>query len=59
VAQDLVVTEIDCGTTNGLSIHSIVEGGTWSKAWASGYWPRRLEDVVAAASGEVLVKAAF
>src|SRR5260370_6705675 len=27
VAQDLVVTEIDCGTTNGLSITPIVEGG--------------------------------
>jgi DNA-directed RNA polymerase subunit beta' len=27
VAQDLVVTEIDCGTVNGLSITPIVEGG--------------------------------
>ena len=27
VAQDLVVTEIDCGTDNGLSITPIVEGG--------------------------------
>src|SRR4030081_953063 len=27
VAQDLVVTEVDCGTVNGLSITPIVEGG--------------------------------
>jgi DNA-directed RNA polymerase subunit beta' len=27
VAQDLVVTEIDCGTTNGLTMNPIVEGG--------------------------------
>src|SRR5690606_3866797 len=27
VAQDLVVTEVDCGTTNGLAMSPIVEGG--------------------------------
>ncbi|MDH4105039.1 MAG: DNA-directed RNA polymerase subunit beta', partial [Gammaproteobacteria bacterium] len=27
VAQDLVVTEIDCGTTNGIAMMPIVEGG--------------------------------
>jgi DNA-directed RNA polymerase subunit beta' len=27
VAQDLVVTEVDCGTTNGLSMSPLVEGG--------------------------------
>src|SRR5579862_2110808 len=27
VAQDLVVTEIDCGTTNGLAMSPLVEGG--------------------------------
>jgi DNA-directed RNA polymerase subunit beta' len=27
VAQDLVVTELDCGTTNGLSMSPLVEGG--------------------------------
>ncbi|NBX58126.1 MAG: DNA-directed RNA polymerase subunit beta', partial [Gammaproteobacteria bacterium] len=27
VAQDLVVTEVDCGTTEGLSVTPIVEGG--------------------------------
>ena len=27
VAQDLVVTEVDCGTTNGLAMSPLVEGG--------------------------------
>ena len=27
VAQDLVVTEVDCGTTEGLVMHPIIEGG--------------------------------
>ena len=27
VAQDLVVTEVDCGTTNGLMVSPLVEGG--------------------------------
>ncbi|MGM0594037.1 MAG: DNA-directed RNA polymerase subunit beta' [Pseudomonadota bacterium] len=27
VAQDLVVTEEDCGTTNGMPLHSLIEGG--------------------------------
>ncbi|MDR5875210.1 DNA-directed RNA polymerase subunit beta' [Vreelandella gomseomensis] len=27
VAQDLVITEADCGTENGLTLHPIIEGG--------------------------------
>ncbi len=27
VAQDLVVTEVDCGTTSGMTVSSIIEGG--------------------------------
>jgi DNA-directed RNA polymerase subunit beta' len=27
VAQDMVVTDVDCGTTRGLEMHSLVEGG--------------------------------
>ncbi|MGP9641963.1 DNA-directed RNA polymerase subunit beta' [Halomonas sp. 86] len=27
VAQDLVITEVDCGTENGLTLHPIIEGG--------------------------------
>ncbi len=57
VAQDLVVTEIDCGTVNGLSITPIVEGGDVVEGLGERVLGRVLsEDVVVAASGEVLVK---
>jgi DNA-directed RNA polymerase subunit beta' len=58
VAQDLVVTEIDCGTVNGLSITPIVEGGDVVEGLGERVLGRVVsEDVVVAASGEVLVKA--
>jgi DNA-directed RNA polymerase subunit beta' len=58
VAQDLVVTEIDCGTTNGLSITPIVEGGDVVEGLGERVLGRVVsEDVAVAASGEVLVKA--
>jgi DNA-directed RNA polymerase subunit beta' len=58
VAQDLVVTEIDCGTANGLSITPIVEGGDVVEGLGERVLGRVVaEDVVIAASGEVLVKA--
>jgi DNA-directed RNA polymerase subunit beta' len=58
VAQDLVVTEIDCGTTNGLSITPIVEGGDVVEGLGERVLGRVVsEDVVVATSGEVLVKA--
>jgi DNA-directed RNA polymerase subunit beta' len=58
VAQDLVVTEIDCGTVNGLSITPIVEGGDVVEGLGERVLGRVVsEDVVTAASGEVLVKA--
>jgi len=58
VAQDLVVTEIDCGTTNGLSITPIVEGGDVVEGLGERVLGRVVsEDVVVAASGEVLVQA--
>jgi DNA-directed RNA polymerase subunit beta' len=57
VAQDLVVTEIDCGTVNGLSITPIVEGGDVVEGLGERVLGRVVsEDVVSAASGEVLVK---
>jgi DNA-directed RNA polymerase subunit beta' len=57
VAQDLVVTEIDCGTDNGLSITPIVEGGDVVEGLGERVLGRVVsEDVVVAASGEVLVK---
>ena len=58
VAQDLVVTEIDCGTVNGLSITPIVEGGDVVEGLGERVLGRVVsEDVVVAASSEVLVKA--
>jgi DNA-directed RNA polymerase subunit beta' len=58
VAQDLVVTEIDCGTVNGLSITPIVEGGDVVEGLGERVLGRVVsEDVAVAASGEVLVKA--
>jgi len=57
VAQDLVVTEIDCGTVNGLSITPIVEGGDVVEGLGERVLGRVVsEDVAVAASGEVLVK---
>jgi DNA-directed RNA polymerase subunit beta' len=58
VAQDLVVTEIDCGTVNGLSITPIVEGGDVVEGLGERVLGRVVsEDIVVAATGEVLVKA--
>jgi DNA-directed RNA polymerase subunit beta' len=58
VAQDLVVTEIDCGTVNGLSITPIVEGGDVVEGLGERVLGRVVsEDVSMAATGEVLVKA--
>jgi DNA-directed RNA polymerase subunit beta' len=57
VAQDLVVTEIDCGTINGLSITPIVEGGDVVEGLGERVLGRVVsEDVAVAATGEVLVK---
>ncbi|HVC01456.1 MAG TPA: DNA-directed RNA polymerase subunit beta' [Steroidobacteraceae bacterium] len=58
VAQDLVVTEIDCGTSNGLSITPIVEGGDVVEGLGERVLGRvAAQAVVVAASGEVLVEA--
>jgi DNA-directed RNA polymerase subunit beta' len=56
VAQDLVVTEIDCGTTNGLSITPIVEGGDVVEGLGERVLGRVVSEDVVAPSGEVLVK---
>src|SRR3979490_1291457 len=53
VAQDLVVTEIDCGTVNGLSITPIVEGGDVVEGLGERVLGRVVsEDVGVAAGGE-------
>jgi DNA-directed RNA polymerase subunit beta' len=57
VAQDLVVTEIDCGTSFGLSITPIVEGGDVVEGLGERVLGRVVsEDVVMASTGEVLIK---
>jgi DNA-directed RNA polymerase subunit beta' len=56
VAQDLVVTEIDCGTSFGLSITPIVEGGDVVEGLGERVLGRVASaDVVVPSTGEVLV----
>ncbi len=58
VAQDLVLSEIDCGTSFGLSITPIVEGGDVVEGLGERVLGRvASEDVAVAATGEVLVAA--
>src|SRR5215813_5447259 len=56
VAQDLVVTEIDCGTTNGLAMTPLVEGGDVVEALGERVLGRVLaEDIVKPGSQDVLI----
>ncbi|MBP9593156.1 MAG: DNA-directed RNA polymerase subunit beta', partial [Steroidobacteraceae bacterium] len=58
VAQDLVVTEIDCGTANGLSMMPIVEGGDVVEGLGERVLGRvTAADVYRPGSDEVLVAA--
>ena len=58
VAQDLVVTEEDCGTDAGLVMNPIIEGGDVVEALGDRILGRVLaEDVVHAASGDVVAPA--
>src|SRR5450432_4057191 len=58
VAQDLVVTEDDCGTSNGVAMKALVEGGEVIEALRERILGRSVsEDVVVASSGEVLLPA--
>ncbi len=58
VAQDLVLSEIDCGTTQGLSITPIVEGGDVVEGLGERVLGRvASQDVTVASTGEVLVAA--
>src|SRR6202023_876711 len=53
VAQDLVVTEIDCGTSNGLAMTPIVEGGDVVEGLGERVLGRVVsEDVSVASTGE-------
>ena len=54
VAQDLVVTEVDCDTTEGLVLTPLIEGGDVVEPLAERVLGRVVaEDVVSPASGEV------
>jgi DNA-directed RNA polymerase subunit beta' len=56
VAQDLVVTEPDCGTSNGLTMTPLVEGGDVVEALGERVLGRVLaEDIVKPGTSEVLI----
>jgi len=56
VAQDLVVTEVDCGTSNGLAMTPLVEGGDVVEALGERVLGRVLaEDIVKPGSQDVLI----
>jgi DNA-directed RNA polymerase subunit beta' len=55
VAQDLVVTEVDCGTSNGLSMAPLVEGGDVVEALGERVLGRVIaEDILKPGTEEVL-----
>jgi DNA-directed RNA polymerase subunit beta' len=56
VAQDLVVTEVDCGTSNGLSMAPLVEGGDVVEALGERVLGRVIaEDILKPGTEEVLI----
>ena len=58
VAQDAIISEVDCGTVNGIKMRAIIDAGQVVASLASRILGRSAaEDVVDAASGEVLVPA--
>ena len=58
VAQDCIIVEEDCGTTNGLTARPAIEGGTVIEALAERILGRTAAiDIVDPLTGEVLVKA--
>lgn len=57
VAQDVVITEMDCGTLDGIEVESLVEGGEIIESMRERILGRvALEDVRDPFSGEVIVK---
>jgi DNA-directed RNA polymerase subunit beta' len=56
VAQDLVVTEVDCGTSNGLAMSPLVEGGDVVEALGERVLGRVLaEDIIKPGARDVLI----
>jgi DNA-directed RNA polymerase subunit beta' len=57
ISQDLVITEVDCGTSNGLNLSPIIEGGDIIAPLGERVLGRVLaRDVVNEATGEVIVE---
>ena len=57
VAQDLVVTEVDCGTSNGISMSPLVEGGDVVEALGERVLGRvPAQDVLKPGTEEVLIE---
>ena len=58
VAQDIVITELDCGTTTGMEIRPLLEGGEIIQPLGDRVLGRTaLEDVVDPVTNEVICKA--
>ena len=58
VAQDCIITIEDCGTKNGITVRGVIEGGEVVSPLSEQILGRcAADDVIDAASGEVLVKA--
>jgi len=58
VAQDLVVTEEDCGTTQGIVMHPMIEGGNVVEALGDRVLGRvTVEDIVQPLTGEIIAEA--
>ncbi|WP_416138307.1 DNA-directed RNA polymerase subunit beta' [Halomonas sp. HK25] len=56
VAQDMVITETDCDTDNGLTLHPVIEGGDIIVSLAQRVLGRVVaQDVIDPASDEVLI----
>jgi DNA-directed RNA polymerase subunit beta' len=56
VAQDMVITETDCGTENGLTLHPVIEGGDIIVSLAQRVLGRVVaQDVIDPATDDVLI----
>ncbi|MCR9280031.1 MAG: DNA-directed RNA polymerase subunit beta' [Pseudomonadaceae bacterium] len=55
VAQDLVVTEVDCGTTDGLHVNAIIEGGDVVEPLADRVLGRVVAEDVLKADGKTVI----
>ena len=58
VSQDLVITEVDCGTSRGLMMTSLIEGGDVVEPLSERVLGRVVAQDVTAAEGNVLIKRA-